>query len=366
MQTYLNLIKNIQSIDPVRYAKSRNYTNGGVTKLSAYIARGVIDTSLVLDTLMQEGYSFNEVRGFAQQLAWRDFFQRVWQQQLTAIDTDLKHVQTGVLHQQIPSAIIEAQTGIDAIDHAIHELEKEGYMHNHVRMYTAFLACNVMGAHWLKPAKWMYYHLKDGDWGSNALSWQWVAGTFSNKKYIANQENINRFTGSNQQGTLIDCAYEALETLQLPERFHLKNPLMHSTQLPSVKAFEIDESLPVLLYNYYNLSPTWYANEKVNRVLLLEPSHFEQYPISQNCLDFALELANEISDLHIYVGDFESFEMAYPNAQFVFKEHPLNKHYRGKEEARNWLLSDHSVPANSFFNYWKKCEKALEKKYASS
>ncbi len=365
MQTYLNLIKNIQSIDPIGYAKSRNYTNGAVSRLSAYIARGVIDTSLVLDTLMQEGYSFNEVKGFAQQLAWRDFFQRVWQQQLTAIDSDLKQAQTGVLHHQIPSAIIEAHTGIAAIDQAILELEKEGYMHNHVRMYTAFLACNVMGAHWLKPAKWMYYYLKDGDWGSNALSWQWVAGSFSNKKYIANQENINRFTGSNQIGTLIDCSYEALETLQIPESFKAASPLMLSTQLPIAEAFDIDESLTVLLYNYYNLSPTWHSNEKVNRVLILEPSHFEQYPISNNCLDFALELAKEIPDLNLYVGDFDSLQIAFPNAKFVFKEHPLNKHYRGTEEARNWLLTDSSVPAISFFNYWKKCEKALEKKYSS-
>ena len=366
MQTYLNLIKSIQAIDPIAYAKTRNYTHGSVTKLSAYIARGVIDTSLVLDTLMQEGYSFNEVRGFAQQLAWRDFFQRVWQQQLTAIDSDLKQVQTGVLHHQIPTAIIEAHTGIDAIDLAIQELGKEGYMHNHVRMYTAFLACNLMGAHWLKPAKWMYYHLKDGDWGSNALSWQWVAGAFSTKKYIANQENINRFTGSKQAGTLIDCSYEALETLQIPERYTSESPLTLSTKLPIANAFDIDDSLPVLLYNYYNLSPTWYANEKVNRVLILEPSHFEQYPISQNCLDFALKLAKEIPNVNVYVGDFESLQAQFPKAQFVFKEHPLNLHYKGKQEPRNWLMEAETAPLKSFFNYWKKCEKALEKKYTSS
>jgi len=31
-------------------------------------------------------------------------------------------------------------------------------------------------------------HLLDGDAASNVCSWQWVAGTFSSKKYFCNQE----------------------------------------------------------------------------------------------------------------------------------------------------------------------------------
>jgi deoxyribodipyrimidine photo-lyase len=67
-------------------------------------------------------------------------------------------------------------------------------------MYIASLACNVAQSQWRIPAKWMYYHLLDADWASNALSWQWVAGTNSNKKYFANQNNINKycFTKANE------------------------------------------------------------------------------------------------------------------------------------------------------------------------
>jgi len=42
----------------------------------------------------------------------------------------------------------------------------------------------------------MYYHLFDGDWASNAWSWQWIARVNSSKKYFANQENINNYAGS--------------------------------------------------------------------------------------------------------------------------------------------------------------------------
>ena len=39
--------------------------------------------------------------------------------------------------------------------------------------------------------------------GSNALSWQWVAGTNSHKKYLANQENINKYCKSNDKNTFL-------------------------------------------------------------------------------------------------------------------------------------------------------------------
>ena len=100
-----------------------------------------------------------------------------------AIFTDLKQDQPKVDHHELPTAIEHAKTGIDAIDNGIKELYQTGYMHNHARMYTAMLTCNIAQAHWLSPAKWMYYHLLDGDLASNMLSWQWVAGSFSSKKY---------------------------------------------------------------------------------------------------------------------------------------------------------------------------------------
>lgn len=58
------------------------------------------------------------------------------------------------------------------------------------------LTCTIAQPHWLNPARWMNCHLLDGDLASNMLSWQWVASSFSSKKYYANQENINKYIGS--------------------------------------------------------------------------------------------------------------------------------------------------------------------------
>jgi outer membrane protein OmpA-like peptidoglycan-associated protein len=67
---------------------------------------------------------------------------------------------------------------------------------------------NIFKAAWLPGAKWMYAHLLDHDPAANFLSWQWVAGTFSSKKYIANQENINKYTNTKQEGSFLDTEYE--------------------------------------------------------------------------------------------------------------------------------------------------------------
>jgi deoxyribodipyrimidine photo-lyase len=149
-----------------------------------------------------------------QQLCWRDYFQRI--AQVKDINTEIKQVQEHVKHYAIPLSITEAKTGIQAIDQAIETLFESGYMHNHNRLYLAALTCNIGKSHWLHPAKWMYYHLLDGDWASNACSWQWVAGANSSKKYFANQENINKYTASKQRNTYLDTSYEVLPEMEIP------------------------------------------------------------------------------------------------------------------------------------------------------
>ena len=143
----------------MKYAHSRNYIDGQVNYLSPYISRGVISTKQVLKSLLAKGYSFEQLEPLIQQLCWRDYFQRI--AQVKEINTVIKQVQEQVKHHAIPLSILEAKTGIQAIDLSIETLIESGYMHNHSRLYLAALTCNIGKSHWLHPAKWMYYHLLD-------------------------------------------------------------------------------------------------------------------------------------------------------------------------------------------------------------
>ena len=211
------IYQRIQQIDPVQYARSRNFSDGAVTHLSPYISRGVISTKQVFEHLLALDLPWHGIEKLVQELAWRDYWQNIWIAKGDGINEDLKHAQDPVSNHGISDAIVDHGTGINAIDNAIGDLYKTGYMHNHMRMYVASVACNIAQSHWLTPARWMYYHLLDGDWASNALSWQWVAGSNANKKYYANQDNINKYFNSSQKQTFLDVDYEQFSTLAIPE-----------------------------------------------------------------------------------------------------------------------------------------------------
>lgn len=357
--TDLSSIKQrMASVDPLAYGKTRNFLTGAVTRLSPYISRGVISLSQVKTEILRN-YSFHQAEKLLQELAWREYYQRVWQAKEDLIFTDLKQEQTEVDHHQMPEAIYNAATGIVAIDKAIVTLYETGYMHNHLRMYTAMLSCNIARAHWAIPSQWMYYHLLDGDLASNTLSWQWVAGSFSSKKYVANQENINRYTGSNQSGTFLSVGYEAFENMQAPDVLKPQYPLSLSTGLPVTDQL-IRKGDKLFVYNSYQLDPEWHAGEEGTRVLLLEPSHFEKYPVSERVLQLIIDLAKKnIPEIQLFTGSFHELVQSSPSFSIYYKEHPLTKHYSGIQEERSWMFPEVTGYYPSFFSYWKKCEKYL-------
>jgi deoxyribodipyrimidine photo-lyase len=313
-----------------------------------------------MNSLLNKGFDPSNIRSLIQELAWRDYFQQVWKIKGERINTDIKNKQTDVKHYEIPCAIMNGETGIKAIDDGIQNLYKMGYMHNHLRMYVSSIACNVGGSHWKTPATWMYYHLLDGDWASNTLSWQWIAGTFSNKKYYANQDNINKYCYTNQKNTFLDLGYDDFNSMSIPEI--LKKTCLPDlyTNLPDSENIHIDKQKPTLIYNSYNLDPEWKKHEDLNRVLLFEPTHFAKYPVSKNIVSFILSLARNIPDIQIYTGEFDDLITNYEITDIFFKEHPANRHYKGKQERRDWMFSIEGYYP-SFFKFWKECEKELKK-----
>lgn len=354
------ILSRIALINPKEYARSRNYIDGAVSYLSPYISRGVISTKQIYHILLDKGYTFSSMEKFVQELAWRDYWQQIWIAKGDAINNDVKHEQKPINNYGIANSIMAGKTGIHAIDSAIENFYETGYKHNHLRMYIASISCNIANNHWKTPAKWMYYYLLDADWASNALSWQWVAGANSNKKYYANQENINRYCHTAQENTFLDISYEDFEHIDTPDVLKEFTEFKHKTVLPKSNITGIDSNLPTYIYNFYNLDPQWRQEEKANRILLLEPSNFDEYPISIKTMDFMLALSKNIKDIQVYVGEFKALVKQYSLQEIHFKEHPLNYNYTGTEHSRDWIF-DVKGYYPSFFSYWKKCKKELKK-----
>ncbi|MFZ4059257.1 MAG: FAD-binding domain-containing protein [Ferruginibacter sp.] len=343
---YKCILEKMHLINPLQYAKTRNFINGAVTYLSPYISRGVISVQQVKEIVLNKGYKTYEIEKFLQELAWREYYQRVWQSKGHLIEQDLKQAQTDVSHFEMVAALQNAATDIEAIDQSIQQLYTTGYMHNHCRMYVAALTCNIAKAYWLQPSRWMYYHLLDGDIASNNCSWQWVAGAFASKKYYCNQENINKYTHSNQRNTFLDQSYEAISMMAVPDVLQGTSVLELTTQLPLTTVPFIDTDLPTLIYNGYNLDPLWRKDLPANRVLLLEPSHFSKYPVSEKVIEFILKLALNIEGVQIYCGEIADILDIYKGTLFnetnaiISKEHPAFNHYPGIIDSRTWMYPE--------------------------
>lgn len=356
---FASVLERIDRIDPIAYSKTRNYTDGDVTYLSPYISRGLISTKQILNRVLAKGYNPRHIECFIQELAWRDYWQYTWLQKENAIYNNLIHTLPHVKSTGIPYSILNATTGIDAIDAGINNLYNTGYMHNHIRMYVASMCCVTSKCAWKTPADWMYYHLLDGDVASNYLSWQWICGANSSKKYVANQENINTYTHSTQKNTFLDVAYEILHQMNIPDALiDIEYPIF-KTKLPINSTLKIDSTKDTALYTYYNLDPLWLKDVNINRVLILEPSMFEKHPSSEKCIDFMLNLGKaNIPNLQVFVGEFCELQKLY-GTSFKYKEHPLNNHFIGTASERDFISSNIQGNFSSFFGYWKKLQKEV-------
>lgn len=354
-----SILSRVDSIDPLQYASTRNFLNGAVTGLSPYISRGVISTRWVVKQLLKKGCSVDHMQKLLQELCWRDYFQRVQQHFPTLHEQAIRQDQEAVVHRELPATLLTANTGIRVIDEGINLLYESGYMHNHLRMYTAMLSCNIVQAHWRVPAKWMYYHLLDADVASNYCSWQWVAGAFSSKKYFANQENIDRYSHSVQPDTFLSVSYEEFPLKDIPSSLREVISPDLSTVLPSPTSLKLDESLPVRIYTSYNLDPFWRNSEQANNILLLEPTHFRKFPISQKVLEFILKLSENIAGIQLFIGEFSDLKQLTGRAEIIFKEHPLFSHLIGTCDQRDWIFPELDRFYPSFFGYWKKAERRI-------
>lgn len=71
----------------------------------------------------------------------------------------------------------QGRTGVPFVDAAMRELYVTGRMHNRARMIAASYLTKHMLVHWRVGLDWFADCLTDWDPASNAMGWQWVAGS---------------------------------------------------------------------------------------------------------------------------------------------------------------------------------------------
>lgn len=215
----------LQNIEPIAYARTRNFGDGKISRLSPYIHHGVLSLNEVRNHALTTCKQPEQISKFIQELAWRDFWQRVLMHHPEWAWENVEDYKTGFSVKDygdtLPDDIAQGRTGVACLDAFIHELTTTGYIHNHARMYLASYIVHFRRIKWQAGARWFLQHLLDGDVASNNLSWQWVASTFSHKPYIFNLENVDKYFSKQVDTTpdhnqLLDASYEVLQLRLFP------------------------------------------------------------------------------------------------------------------------------------------------------
>lgn len=166
------------------YAERRDFpAAGGTSRLSENLTYGEISPRtcwLAGMRAREEGKRGAET--FLKELAWREFAHHLVHHTPEIVEKSWREEWRGFPWEEDARrpeirAWKRARTGVPFVDAGLREMQVTGTMHNRVRMVAASYLTKHLMAHWRVGQSWFEEHLTDWDPASNALGWQWVAGS---------------------------------------------------------------------------------------------------------------------------------------------------------------------------------------------
>jgi deoxyribodipyrimidine photo-lyase len=143
-------------------------------------------------------------------------------------------------------------------------------------------------------------------------------------------------------------------------------PLILTTPLPEPSEISLDPTLPLVIYTDYSIRPDWMSDIGANRVLVLSPSHFTRFPVSDKVIQFILSLARDnIEGIQIYIGEIASLrdEFQKISEQDIYlTDHILYSDFKGiTKMPYPYMIPEVTQYCTSFFAYWKLAERYVMK-----
>ncbi|MEO1676984.1 MAG: deoxyribodipyrimidine photo-lyase [Pseudomonadota bacterium] len=155
----------------------------GTSRLSAHLSLGEIGPRTCWHAGLRardEGRAGAET--FLKELVWREFAYHLlyhtphiaednWREEWSAFPWNEDEDRPNVI------AWKQGRTGLPFVDAAMREMYVTGTMHNRGRMIVASYLTKHLMTHWKVGLRWFEEHLVDWDPASNAMGWQWSAGS---------------------------------------------------------------------------------------------------------------------------------------------------------------------------------------------
>lgn len=370
-------LQRLSAIDAVAYSRSRNHLDGAVTRLSPYLRHGCLSLQETVATV-REAFGPRGLKLIAE-LSYRDYFRQVWYRYGDAIKQAMESPKVVLGENPLPEFIAQGFTGLVCMDGIVHDLQQEGYVHNHARMWFASYVLHWLKVDWHAAANWFEQHLLDGDLASNHLSWQWVASSFSHKPYYFNKENILKFGGDRWcQQCRVACpfnaSYETLEqrlftvptTQTTPDSTTAAN-LPAENRVQSVnnrmEHEQINHADNIIWLHDEMLSPTHaLMTGKAPAVFVFDPALYAQWPLKR--LQFMADCLAEIPEAELWLGSTAQVLESYLQRHILSQDTPNTTLKMAVNDTRlSWVkesglydiaFSDHELMR--FSRYWKKVE----------
>ncbi|MFM9935523.1 MAG: cryptochrome/photolyase family protein [Novosphingobium sp.] len=160
------------------YAERRNLPSvPGTSRLSPHLHFGEISPATAWQMTAARGGS---VGTFLGELGWRDYAQNVILQLPDYAGNPAREAFATFPWRNDPAGLKawqQGMTGYPIVDAGMRELWATGWMHNRVRMIAASFLIKHLLIDWREGERWFWDTLVDADYGSNAVNWQWSAGT---------------------------------------------------------------------------------------------------------------------------------------------------------------------------------------------
>ena len=164
-----------------RYQIDRDFPcREGTSELSRYINIGIVSAKEVVSRCLADDAGFSESEPFIRQLAWRDFYYHVYHYNPYVLNRAFKKKYAEIsweYDQEKWRKWKAGLTGYPFIDAGMRQLEKEGFMHNRLRMAVASFLTKDLLINWQKGEAYFMDKLVDGDLVLNNGGWQWSAST---------------------------------------------------------------------------------------------------------------------------------------------------------------------------------------------
>ena len=166
------------------YVRTRDLPGvDGTSNLSENLALGEISPAQCWHAgqrAMQDGKPGAET--FLKELVWREFaYHLMWHTPRILTDNWREEWQAFPWNEDERKAEVQAwmqgRTGIRFVDAAMREMYVTGRMHNRGRMIVASYLTKHLMCHWKVGLNWFEECLIDWDPASNAMGWQWSAGS---------------------------------------------------------------------------------------------------------------------------------------------------------------------------------------------